>query len=231
VYAAYLTEAMAYDGEEQRVAQQTTTSGVTTTTVYVGSLEEISGSTLTKYLGSAVVLCLRGLRLYERHLAECDDILRLPREPWFACATRLTWPARRAMLKELARLRMMPGVSAPRAGMRGWRYRPRMVKIRLMRMGKKGDPSYRVVIADVRSPRDGRIIENIGWYDPGTEPSTIKIDAEKARHWLSVGAQPTESTRSLLRRAGIIGRKSVAPAPAAPAEPTTTRKRKPAAKK
>ncbi|HEV7128394.1 MAG TPA: 30S ribosomal protein S16 [Ktedonobacterales bacterium] len=81
-----------------------------------------------------------------------------------------------------------------------------MVKIRLMRVGMKGTPSYRVVIADSRSPRDGRIIETIGWYDPLTDPSTIKIDADKAKHWLSVGAQPTESTRSLLRRAGIIER-------------------------
>ena len=87
-----------------------------------------------------------------------------------------------------------------------------MVKIRLMRVGMKGTPSYRVVIADSRSPRDGRIIETIGWYDPLTEPSTIKIDAEKAKHWLSVGAQPTESTRSLLRRAGVLER------PAASAE-------------
>jgi small subunit ribosomal protein S16 len=93
-------------------------------------------------------------------------------------------------------------------------------------MGMKGAPSYRVVVADVRSPRDGRIIEAIGWYNPRTEPSTIQIDQEKARHWLSVGAQPTESTRSLLQRAGIIER----PAPAAvdaPPEP----KSKPAAKK
>ncbi len=104
-----------------------------------------------------------------------------------------------------------------------------MVKIRLMRMGMKGQPSYRVVIAESHSPRDGRIIENIGWYNPRTEPSTIKIDAEKARHWLSVGAQPTETTRSLLLRAGIIER----PAPAAPAgkEQPAARKRKPAAKK
>jgi small subunit ribosomal protein S16 len=79
-----------------------------------------------------------------------------------------------------------------------------MVKIRLMRVGMKGAPSYRVVIADPRSPRDGRIIENIGWYNPRTEPSTINIDAERARYWLSVGAQPTDSTRSLLVRAGIV---------------------------
>jgi small subunit ribosomal protein S16 len=79
-----------------------------------------------------------------------------------------------------------------------------MVKIRLMRVGMKGAPSYRVVVADARSPRDGRIIENIGWYNPLTDPSTITIDAERAQHWLNVGAQPTDSVRSLLKRAGIV---------------------------
>lgn len=72
-----------------------------------------------------------------------------------------------------------------------------------MRMGMKGQPSYRVVITDARSPRDGRFIENIGWYNPRTEPSTIQIDAERARHWLSVGAQPSAAVVSLLKRAGI----------------------------
>lgn len=81
-----------------------------------------------------------------------------------------------------------------------------MVKIRLMRMGMKGAPSYRVVVAEAESPRDGRIIENIGWYNPLTDPSTIKIDAERARYWLSVGAQPTESAQSLLIRSGIVSR-------------------------
>ena len=81
-----------------------------------------------------------------------------------------------------------------------------MVKIRLMRMGMKGAPSYRVVVADSRSPRDGRIIENIGWYNPLTEPSTIKIDADRAKHWLSVGAQPSDSVRSLLVRSGVVER-------------------------
>src|SRR5215475_10276251 len=83
-----------------------------------------------------------------------------------------------------------------------------MVKIRLMRMGMKGAPSYRVVVADARSPRDGRIIENIGWYNPRTEPSTITIDVDRAKHWLSVGAQPTDSVVSLLIRSGIIERPS-----------------------
>jgi small subunit ribosomal protein S16 len=104
-----------------------------------------------------------------------------------------------------------------------------MVKIRLMRMGMKGTPSYRVVIAESSAPRDGRIIESIGWYNPLTDPSTITIDAEKARHWLSVGAQPTDSTRSLLIRAGIIERP--ARAEAAATEEPTKGKRKAATKK
>ena len=94
-----------------------------------------------------------------------------------------------------------------------------MLKIRHMRVGMKGAPSDRVVVADARSPRDGRIVENIGWYNPLTEPSTITIDAARANHWLSVGAQPTESAHSLLQRAGVIERTSpapeVAPAPKA----------------
>jgi small subunit ribosomal protein S16 len=80
------------------------------------------------------------------------------------------------------------------------------VKIRLKRVGKKKAPSYRVVVADARSPRDGRIIENIGWYNPLVEPSAIKIDEEKALRWLKVGAQPTESVTSLLKRTGIMER-------------------------
>ena len=80
------------------------------------------------------------------------------------------------------------------------------VKIRLKRVGKKKAPSYRVVVADSRSPRDGRIIENIGWYNPLVEPSAIQIDAEKALNWLKEGAQPTESVASLLKRSGIAER-------------------------
>ena len=80
------------------------------------------------------------------------------------------------------------------------------VKIRLKRTGKKKAPSYRVVVADARSPRDGRIIENIGWYNPLVEPSAIHIDEEKALSWLKNGAQPTESVASLLKRTGILGR-------------------------
>jgi small subunit ribosomal protein S16 len=93
------------------------------------------------------------------------------------------------------------------------------VKIRLKRVGKKKAPSYRVVVADSRSPRDGRIIENIGWYNPLVEPSAIHIDEEKALGWLKNGAQPTDSVTSLLKRAGILDRfqqtknASAAPAP------------------
>lgn len=81
-----------------------------------------------------------------------------------------------------------------------------MVKLRLMRTGMKKAPSYRVVVADARSPRDGRIIENIGWYNPRTDPPTIQIDADRARHWLQVGAQPSDPVRSLLIRSKIIER-------------------------
>ncbi|HEY0756716.1 MAG TPA: 30S ribosomal protein S16 [Ktedonobacteraceae bacterium] len=80
------------------------------------------------------------------------------------------------------------------------------VKIRLKRVGKKKAPSYRVVIADARSPRDGRIIANIGWYNPLVEPSAIHIDEEKALAWLANGAQPTDSVNSLLKRTGILAR-------------------------
>ncbi|GAC1564891.1 MAG: 30S ribosomal protein S16 [Ktedonobacteraceae bacterium] len=80
------------------------------------------------------------------------------------------------------------------------------VKIRLKRVGKKKAPSYRVVVADSRFPRDGRIIENIGWYNPMVEPSAIHIDAEKALGWLKEGAQPTDSVASLLKRAGVTDR-------------------------
>ena len=79
------------------------------------------------------------------------------------------------------------------------------VKIRLKRMGMKKMPFYRVVVADERAPRDGRFIEEIGYYDPMTEPAaTIKIDAEKAQKWLKNGAQPTDTVRTLLKKSGII---------------------------
>jgi len=81
-----------------------------------------------------------------------------------------------------------------------------MVKIRLRRVGAKKQPSYRIVVADARSPRDGRFIEVIGFYNPRTEPETIKIKEERALHWLSVGAQPTEPVGRLLKKYGTLAR-------------------------
>ena len=79
-----------------------------------------------------------------------------------------------------------------------------MVKIRLTRMGKKKQPFYRVVVADSRYPRDGRFIEEIGYYNPMTEPADIKIDAEKANAWIANGAQPTDTVRALLKKTEIL---------------------------
>ena len=79
-----------------------------------------------------------------------------------------------------------------------------MVKIRLRRMGAKKAPFYRVVVADSRSPRDGRCIEEIGTYTPLTEPATVNIDVEKAQAWIKNGAQPTETVRGLLKNAGVL---------------------------
>ena len=80
------------------------------------------------------------------------------------------------------------------------------VKIRLKRMGMKKMPSYRVVVADSRFPRDGRIIENLGWYNPLVEPSIIKIDEEKTLGWLKNGARPSDSVAQLLKRTGLMAR-------------------------
>ena len=77
------------------------------------------------------------------------------------------------------------------------------VKIRLRRMGAKKAPFYRVVVADSRYPRDGRFIEEIGYYNPMTNPAQINIDAEKATKWLNNGAQPTETVKALLKKNGI----------------------------
>ena len=77
------------------------------------------------------------------------------------------------------------------------------VKIRLRRMGAKNAPFYRVVVADSRFPRNGRFIEEVGTYNPMTNPSSINLDAEKVNKWLANGAQPTESVKSLLKRSGI----------------------------
>ena len=77
------------------------------------------------------------------------------------------------------------------------------VKMRLKRMGKKKHPIYRIVVADARSPRDGRFIEEIGTYNPNTDPSEFKIDEELAKKWLTNGAKPTETVEKLLKLAGI----------------------------
>jgi len=80
-----------------------------------------------------------------------------------------------------------------------------VIKLRLRRMGKKKRPSYRIVAAEHSSPRDGRFIESLGHYDPLTEPATVKVNAERAQYWLSVGAKPTETVAGLLKRAGVTG--------------------------
>ena len=78
-----------------------------------------------------------------------------------------------------------------------------MVKIRLKRMGAKKAPFYRVVVADSRTPRDGKAIEELGYYDPTKEPSVVKIDVERAKKWLNNGAQPSDTVQALLKKAGI----------------------------
>ncbi|MBR6413738.1 MAG: 30S ribosomal protein S16 [Oscillospiraceae bacterium] len=79
-----------------------------------------------------------------------------------------------------------------------------MVKIRLRRMGAKKNPYYRIVVADSRSPRDGRCIEEIGSYDPLANPAEIKVDVEKTQNWIKNGAQPTDTVRGLLKKAGVL---------------------------
>ena len=79
-----------------------------------------------------------------------------------------------------------------------------MVKIRLRRMGAKKAPFYRVVVADSRFARDGRFIEEIGYYDPTKEPSVVSIDADKAKQWLANGTQPTDTVRELLKKASVL---------------------------
>ena len=79
-----------------------------------------------------------------------------------------------------------------------------MVKIRLRRMGAKKAPYYRIVVADSRSPRDGRCIEEIGTYNPLLESENITVDAEKAQNWIKNGAQPTDTVRALLKKAGVL---------------------------
>lgn len=77
------------------------------------------------------------------------------------------------------------------------------VKIRLTRLGKKKAPTYRVIVADERAPRDGRFIEELGYYDPTQDPSVVKIDTEKAKQWIKNGAKPTDTVAKLLKIAGM----------------------------
>ena len=79
-----------------------------------------------------------------------------------------------------------------------------MVKIRLKRMGMKKKPFYRLVVTDSRNPRDGRFIEEIGYYNPMTQPAEISVDNERAKYWLGVGAQPTDTVRALLKKGGVL---------------------------
>ena len=78
------------------------------------------------------------------------------------------------------------------------------VKIRLRRIGAKKNPFYRIVVADSRYPRDGRFIEEIGYYDPTVEPTVLKVDAEKARKWIATGAQPTDTVRAIFKKDGVL---------------------------
>ncbi len=78
------------------------------------------------------------------------------------------------------------------------------VKIRLRRMGAKKAPFYRIVVADSRSPRDGRFIEELGYYDPTKDPADVKIDGDKAKKWISNGAQPTDTVKALLKKNGVL---------------------------
>jgi len=78
-----------------------------------------------------------------------------------------------------------------------------MVKIRLKRLGQKKAPFYRIVVSDARSPRDGKFIEEIGFYDPTTEPSTFRVNEELAKKWLTAGAQPTEAVVKIFKKTGI----------------------------
>ena len=78
------------------------------------------------------------------------------------------------------------------------------VKIRLNRMGAKKNPFYRIVVADSRAPRDGRFIEEIGTYDPTKDPAIVNIDSEKAKKWISNGAQPTDTVKALLKKNGVL---------------------------
>jgi small subunit ribosomal protein S16 len=79
-----------------------------------------------------------------------------------------------------------------------------MLRIRLRRVGKKKQPSYRIVVADARAPRDGAIVEQVGHYNPLTDPPTVVVDADKVKHWLGVGAQPSDTVGRILQSQGIV---------------------------
>ena len=79
-----------------------------------------------------------------------------------------------------------------------------MVKIRLRRLGAKKAPFYRIVVADSRYPRDGRFLEEIGTYNPLTDPATVNVDADRAQEWIKKGAQPTDTVRGILKKAGVL---------------------------
>ena len=81
-----------------------------------------------------------------------------------------------------------------------------MLRIRLRRVGKKKQPSYRIVVADVRAPRDGAIVEQVGHYNPLTDPPAVVVDAEKVKHWLQVGAKPSDTVARILEAQGVIER-------------------------
>lgn len=92
-------------------------------------------------------------------------------------------------------------------------------RIRLRRTGRKHQPTYRIVVTDKRAPRDGKFIETLGHYNPRTEPATLEVNAEKARDWLSRGATPSETVRSLFKKAGVFTAPGSAPAEAAASAP------------
>ena len=93
-----------------------------------------------------------------------------------------------------------------------------MVKIRLKRMGARKRPFYRLVVADARSPRDGRFIEELGTYDPIAKPARVSVDADRVRQWMKMGAQPTDTARKLLEREEVLPRSSAPRVPAKAAE-------------
>ncbi len=103
------------------------------------------------------------------------------------------------------------------------------VKIKLRRMGAKKKPFYRIVVADSRTSRGGRFIDQIGYFDPMTEPPTMKLDEEKARMWVGRGAQPTDTARAILNKAGVLGEPKAAEAPKQEEASAPKRRRKAAA--